>query len=215
MNTDDKQWPMLDRAIVVFDNLLRMLTHDYPQTDRPNPTRGLGDELLDSEKSHAAGLMRVNHAGEVCAQALYQGHAWVARQPATKAHFLKAASEENDHLAWCYQRLKELNSRPSYLDPFWYIGSFTIGVSVGLLGDRWGLGFVKETERQVAVHLDKHLQILPKNDIKSRAIITQMKIDEMEHEKEAIEKGAMLFPSWLQTLMRYTAKVMTKTAYYV
>ena len=159
--------------------------------------------------------MRVNHAGEVAAQALYQGHAMVARDPNIEQQMQRAANEEFDHLAWCEQRLTELNSRPSLLSPIWYSGAFAIGAASGILGDKWSLGFIAETEKQVCAHLDSHLEKLPDNDDKSRAIVKQMRDEEEEHGENAIEAGAAELPAPLQRLMQLTAKVMTNTAYRV
>jgi len=157
--------------------------------------------------------MRVNHAGEVAAQALYQGHAMVARDPTIEQQMQRAANEEFDHLAWCEQRLTELNSRPSLLSPIWYSGAFAIGAASGILGDKWSLGFIAETEKQVCAHLDSHLDNLPDNDDKSRAIVRQMRDEEEEHGENAIEAGAAELPEPLRRLMKLTAKVMTNTAY--
>lgn len=157
--------------------------------------------------------MRVNHAGEIAAQALYQGHAMVARDPHIEQQMQRAASEEFDHLAWCEQRLAELDAKPSLLSPIWYGGAFAIGAASGVLGDRWSLGFIAATEQQVCAHLDSHLEQLPDDDAKSRAIVRQMRDEEEEHGQNAIAAGAAELPVALQRLMRVTAKVMTKTAY--
>ena len=159
--------------------------------------------------------MRVNHAGEIAAQALYQGHAIVARDPNIEQQMQHAANEEFDHLAWCEQRLTELNSKPSVLSPIWYSGAFAIGAASGILGDKWSLGFIAETEKQVCAHLDSHLERLPDNDGKSRAIVKKMRDEEEEHGENAIQAGAAELPAPLQRLMRLTAKVMTNTAYRV
>jgi ubiquinone biosynthesis monooxygenase Coq7 len=159
--------------------------------------------------------MRINHAGEVAAQALYQGHAAVARNESIEAQMQHAADEEFDHLAWCEQRIHELGEDVSKLSPFWYAGAFAIGAASGVLGDRWSLGFIAETERQVCAHLDSHLDSLPPEDAKSRAIVEQMRDEEEEHGDNAIEAGAAELPGPVKHLMRLTAKVMTKTAYWV
>lgn len=157
--------------------------------------------------------MRVNHAGEVAAQGLYHGHAAVARNAAIEEQMRHAADEEHDHLAWCEQRLTELNARPSQLSPLWYAGSFAIGALSGALGDKWGLGFVAETEKQVCDHLEAHLERLPENDARSRAIVSQMRDEEIEHGEEAIAAGAAKLPLGVRRLMKLTSRIMTTTAY--
>jgi ubiquinone biosynthesis monooxygenase Coq7 len=171
--------------------------------------------LTDSEKREAASLMRVNHAGEVAAQALYHGQAALARNPATRELLLQAAREEADHLGWCQQRLRELDSRPSVFGPLWYAGSFAIGALAAALGDRVSLGFVAETERQVEGHIDSHLERLPSADTRSRAILEAMRHDEIEHGEAAISAGGAELPAPARTLMRGTARVMTFTSYWV
>jgi len=186
------------------------------QAARPNPaTTVAAGELNAAQRSHAAGLMRVNHAGEVAAQALYKGHAAVARDSAVEQQMQHAADEEFDHLAWCEQRLNELGETPSRLSPLWYTGAFAIGAASGILGDRWSLGFIAETERQVCDHLDTHLQGLPAADLKSRAIIEQMRDEERKHGEDAVAAGAIELPRPVKQLMRVTAKIMTRTAYWV
>ena len=165
--------------------------------------------------SHAAGLMRVNHAGEVAAQGLYQGHAAVARDPDIEEQMTQAAIEEMDHLAWCEQRLEELGEKPSALGPLWYTGAFAIGAASGLLGDKWSLGFIEETERQVSDHLTGHLGKLPEADERSRAIVRQMRDEEEEHGANARDAGAAELPKPVQRLMKLTARIMTTTAYRV
>jgi ubiquinone biosynthesis monooxygenase Coq7 len=159
--------------------------------------------------------MRVNHAGEVAAQALYQGHATVARDPAIEDQMHRAAEEEFDHLAWCEQRLRELGEKPSLLSPVWYSGAFLIGAASGVLGDKWSLGFIAETEKQVCAHLDSHLDKLPDEDARSRAIVTQMRDEEEEHGENAKNAGAAELPEPVRELMKLTARVMTSTAYRV
>jgi len=171
--------------------------------------------LTDGEKREAAGLMRVNHAGEVAAQALYHGQAAFARNPATRALLLQAAREEADHLGWCQQRLSELGSRPSVLGPLWYAGSFAIGALAAALGDRISLGFVAETERQVEGHIDSHLERLPAADTRSRTILEAMRQDEIQHGEAAISAGGGELPAPARALMRGTARVMTFTSYWV
>lgn len=172
-------------------------------------------ELNDGERRHAAGLMRVNHAGEIAAQALYHGQALVARSHATRELLLRAAREETDHLAWCETRLQELGSQPSLLNPLWYCGSFTIGALAALTGDPTSLGFVVETERQVEGHLDDHLQRLPPGDTRSRAILQTMRADEINHGTAALAAGAVELPRPARALMREVARVMTSTAYWI
>ena len=172
-------------------------------------------ELDDEQRRHAAGLMRVNHAGEVAAQGLYQGHAAVARDPSIEDQMNRAAEEEFDHLAWCEQRLEELGEKPSLLSPAWYMGAFLIGAASGVLGDKWSLGFIAETEKQVCDHLDSHLDRLPEEDARSRAIVTQMRDEEQEHGDNAREAGAAELPEPVRQLMKLTARVMTSTAYRV
>lgn len=171
--------------------------------------------LSEADKRASAALVRVNHAGEIAAQALYHGQALVARSDTTRALLLKAAREETDHLAWCETRLKELDSRPSLLNPLWYAGSFAIGAAAALLGDRASLGFVVETERQVEGHLDEHLARLPQDDIRSRAILQTMRTDEIAHGVSAKAAGGAELPSPVRFLMRNTARLMTSTAYWI
>ena len=185
-----------------------------PAAQRPNPAGDDAEIILDAdERRHAAGLMRINHVGEICAQALYSGQAAVARDEATRADLLAAAAEETDHLAWCAERLDELGSRPSLLNPVWYAGSYAIGVLAGLRGDGWNLGFVVETERQVEAHLAEHLQTLPEADRRSRAILRQMKDDEARHADNAEQAGARVLPQPVPSLMAAASKLMKTVAY--
>lgn len=185
-----------------------------PLAERPNPAGSEGDLVLDdAERRHAAGLMRINHVGEICAQALYSGQAAVARDEATRADLLAAAAEETDHLAWCADRLEELGSRPSLLNPVWYAGSYAIGLLAGLRGDGWNLGFVVETERQVEAHLAEHLQTLPEADLRSRAILQTMKADEARHADHAEQAGARVLPQPIPSLMAAASKLMKTVAY--
>jgi len=172
-------------------------------------------ELTEAEREESAGLMRVNHAGEMAAQALYHGQALVARSATTRALLLKAAREETDHLAWCETRLRELNSQPSLLDPLWYAGSFFIGAATAVFGDRVSLGFVSETERQVEAHLDEHLARLPQADTRSRAILQAMRDDEIAHGANARGAGGIELPPPVREMMRHTARVMTQTARWI
>ena len=180
------------------------------------PAGKLPEVRLDpAARRHVAGLMRVNHAGEVSAQALYHGQALVSRDPAIRQHLLHAAEEERAHLHWCETRLAELGEKPSRLSPFWYVGSFAIGAAAGLAGDRWNLGFVEETERQVVEHLEEHLQQLPREDQRSRAIVEAMKQDEERHGEQAAAAGAQVLPPPVKALMQRVAKVMKFGAYRV
>jgi 3-demethoxyubiquinol 3-hydroxylase len=204
---------MFDRLIIGFDRALRTLT-GTATTSRPIPGAALPDaELAPDERRHAAGLMRVNHTGEVCAQALYSAQAMVARDPEIRARFAGAAREEEEHLAWTQSRLTELDDRPSLLNPLWYAGSLAIGVAAGLAGDRVNLGFVVETERQVEEHLTGHMERLPAADAKSRAIVDVMRDDEARHGAMALEAGALPLPLPARELMRAAAGVMKAVAY--
>lgn len=187
-----------------------------PPAQRPNPAADQPELVLEeAERRHAAGLMRINHVGEICAQALYSGQAAMARDPATRDDLLAAAAEETDHLAWCEQRLRELDSRPSLLNPVWYAGSFAIGALAGLRGDGWNLGFVAETERQVEAHLGEHLQTLPEADARSRAIVRQMQLDEARHAEHAEAQGARVLPRPVPMVMAAAARLMKTIAYRV
>ena len=204
---------MIDRWIVGFDRALRTLS-GLARTARPVPGAGLPEPgLTPEERRHAAGLMRVNHTGEVCAQALYAAQALVARDPAIRRDFAQAAREEEEHLAWTQQRLAELGDRASLLNPLWYAGSFAIGVAAGLAGDRVNLGFVVETERQVEDHLTTHLDRLPDADAKSRAIVDTMREDEARHGTMAQDAGAVDLPLPVKGAMRLAAGVMKAVAY--
>jgi ubiquinone biosynthesis monooxygenase Coq7 len=210
----------LDVLISEFDRGLRSMT-GVSRMSRPLPVPPVSavtaevPELSPAERAHAAGLMRVNHVGEVCAQALYQAQKLSTRSPSLRAMFDRAAAEEEDHLAWTARRLEALDSRPSLLNPLWYTGALAIGLAAGRLGDRVSLGFMAETERQVEQHLDGHLAELPAADHESRAIVEQMRADEMEHGKAATDAGGVELPFPARALMRAVSKVMTRTAYYV
>ena len=185
-----------------------------PGAMRANPAANIAQiEMDETERQHAAGLMRINHVGEVCAQALYCGQAAVARDDTTRQHLLEAAQEETDHLAWCADRLRELDSRPSLLNPLWYAGSFAIGALAGLRGDGWNLGFVVETERQVEAHIDEHLDSLPAADARSRAILEVMKADEARHADNAEAAGARVLPPPVPGLMAMASNLMKAVAY--
>ena len=209
--------PMLniDRLIVEFDKGLRTLL-SQAHSARAHPDADIADTHLDeAEKKHAAALMRVNHSGEVCAQALYQGQALTARDPAVQATLRQAAQEETEHLAWTARRVHELGGHLSLLNPLWYGGSLAIGAVAGLLGDKWNLGFLAETERQVGEHLRSHLDKLPTQDEKSRAIVAQMHTDETGHAELAASLGAAELPKPVQLAMKLNAKVMTGASYWV
>ena len=204
---------MIDQLILGFDRALRTLA-GTATSSRPVPGAALPlPELTRDEQRHAAGLMRVNHTGEVCAQALYAAQALVARDPDIRTRFAGAAREEEDHLAWTQDRLTELNARVSLLNPLWYAGSFAIGLAAGLAGDRVNLGFVVETERQVDEHLTGHMDSLPDADMKSRAIVATMRDDEARHGAMAQEAGAVDLPLPARELMRVTASMMKALAY--
>jgi len=203
----------LDSAICAFDRTLRTMSN-VATASRPNPAVGVAEPgLTEQEKTHSAGLMRVNHVGEVCAQALYAAQSAFAKTPLTREQFQKAGEEEVDHLAWTADRLQELGSRTSLLNPLWYAGSFALGAVAAKLGDPVSLGFVVETERQVEAHLDRHLDELPPNDLRSRAIVTQMRDDEVAHAEAAAQLGASELPLPVKKVMEAMAKVMTTAAY--
>ena len=206
---------MLDRLITEFDRALRAVAGVHRAT-RPSPAGDLSEaEIDDSEKRHAAALMRVNHVGEVCAQALYQGQALTARNESNRSALERAALEEEDHLAWSADRIRELGGRPSLLNPLWYAGSLAIGALAGALGDRWSLAFLAETERQVEEHLSGHLHSLPAQDARTRAVVEAMRADEARHRSAAIELGAAELPAPARAAMRIASKVMTTVAYRV
>lgn len=205
----------IDSAVIAFDKALRILfapvrsTSRVPGDDLPEPA------LSHEERRRSEALMRVNHVGEVCAQGLYQGQALVCRDPGIRASLDKAAAEEVEHLAWTAGRISDLGGRVSYLNPVWFAGSVLIGVVAGRCGDAWSLGFLAETERQVGAHLDRHLRELPVEDAKSRAVVSRMRDDEIGHAEMAVSLGAKKLPSSVVRLMRATARIMTRTAYFV
>ena len=210
----------MERALTPVDRLLDGVQNALEtvlgsaRAERPNPAGDRADVVLDEgERRHAAGLMRINHVGEVCAQALYDGQAALARNEDTRRHLQHAAAEETDHLAWCAERLHELDSRPSLLNPLWYAGSYAMGAAAALAGDPVSLGFVVETERQVEAHLDEHLQSLPEADLRSRAILETMKADEARHAANAETAGARALPPPIPTLMAAASKLMKTVAY--
>lgn len=204
---------MIDSVLTAADAALRTLfARPHATRATPAPSQAPG-EMSEAERREAGALMRVNHVGEVCAQALYTAQAAVTRDPALRAHFLEAAHEETDHLAWTRQRLDELGARPSILNPLWYAGAFGLGLVAGRLGDPLSLGFVAETERQVEAHLDSHLDRLPSGDSASKAVVEQMKLDEARHASQAVDAGAAELPAPAKALMRVASRVMTTLAH--
>ena len=215
MNASVRDYSALDRVLQSIDNALATtLGTATAARASPGATQPHVD-LTGDERRHAAGLMRVNHTGEVCAQALYVGQSVLARDEETRRYLLDAAREENDHLAWCAQRLDELDDRPSVLNPLWYAGAWTIGAVAAALSDRWSLGFVVETERQVEAHLGEHLDRLPAADARSRAVLTQMQIDEARHAAHARDRGGIELPPPVPALMAMASRVMKAVAYRV
>ena len=205
----------VDRLIGEFDRALRAVA-GVAHATRPSPAAGVSEkEITDEDRRHAAALMRVNHVGEVCAQALYQGQALTARDAVARQALEQAAREEEDHLAWSAERIRELGGRPSLLNPLWYAGAFAIGAVAGALGDRWTLAFLAETERQVEEHLGGHLEELPPEDDRTRAVVEAMQADEARHRASAIELGAAELPEPVKRAMRLASKVMTTVAYRV
>ncbi len=211
-----RSYTPIDRLIISIDGALRMATGHAAEAQRESPATAIPEVMMDEKnRKHAAGLMRINHAGEICAQALYAGQAATARNPDVQADMQQAANEEIDHLGWCRDRLDELDAKPSRLDPLWYAGSFAIGAIAGLAGDGWSLGFLKETENQVEAHLEGHIDKLPPEDARSRAILDQMKIDEAKHAQMAEDLGAYELPEPVRGLMKLTASAMKAVAYRV
>lgn len=206
----------LDRFIHGFDQALHTSLGPAPSPSRPSPASVQPDNELNKVERELAGrLMRVNHAGEVCAQALYQGQALTARLPAVRDKMQQASTEENDHLAWTEERIRQVGTHTSLLAPFWYGASYALGAFAGILGDKWSLGFVAETEHQVVGHLDRHLARLPAQDAKSQAILEQMRRDEAQHATAALAAGGVPLPVPIRKLMAMTAKLMTRGAYWV
>lgn len=212
--TSERHYSPLDRALLQADAALRTLLPFSGQPTRPSPALPRDEVALDeSEAKHVCGLMRINHTGEVCAQALYQGQALTARLPQVRSAMEQAADEEIDHLAWCEQRIRELGGRPSLLNPLFYGLSFGIGATAGLISDRVSLGFVAATEDQVVKHLDEHLAQLPHGDQRSQAILEQMRADELQHATAALDAGGLRFPAPVKAGMSLLSKVMTKATY--
>ncbi|MCF6764569.1 2-polyprenyl-3-methyl-6-methoxy-1,4-benzoquinone monooxygenase [Thiotrichales bacterium 19S3-7] len=210
-----RQYSLFDKFIIELEHAARTIIAKNIKSQRSSPANQHTEEKLSSnERDKASSLMRVDHTGEVCAQALYRGQAFVAKNSKTRIHLWHAADEENDHLAWCQQRLNELDSRRSYLNPFWYSGSFIIGATAGLISDKLSYSFVVETEKQVMKHLDDHLNQLPKQDEKSKAILRQMRIDEEIHAENAQNQGGKRLPFPIRIIMKLQSTVMTSTAYY-
>lgn len=216
MKPQNRTLSPLDIFVGHADAVMRRVFGPPPVAERPSPATAAAEGSLSTDDRVRAGrLMRVNHTGEVCAQALYHGQSVTARAAPVQEKLEHAADEENDHLAWCAERLQALGSRRSYLDPLWYAGSFAIGAVAGAAGDKWNLGFLAETERQVVAHLGSHLERLPTADYKSRAVLEQMRIDEATHATTALEAGGATLPWPVPTLMRLASKVMTETAYWI
>lgn len=215
MNTP-RHYSMIDRLLMVTDNALRTLTTNHKTAGQASPADGMDDEpLSDKERRHVIGLMRVNHTGEVCAQALYQGQSLTAELPQIRETMQQAADDEVDHLRWCEERVQQLSGRCSLLNPLFYGLSFGMGAMAGAIGDNVSLGFIEATEEQVCQHLQKHLQKLPANDHKSRAIIEQMLADEARHQQTARDAGGKVFPAPVKWVMNRLSKVMTLSTYYV
>lgn len=213
-NPSLRQLSLIDRLLIQGDHALRTISGAQAPGARPTPAMDLDEAPMDDvEREHAAGLMRVNHSGEVCAQALYQGQALTASLPGVRAEMELAAEEEIDHLQWCEERLEELHSRPSVLNPLWYALSFGIGAGAGLISDRISLGFVAATEDQVCAHLEGHLNTLPVQDQKSRAVVEQMLVDERKHGHAALNAGGVNFPAPVKVLMTGVSRVMTTISY--
>ena len=210
-----RQYTGLDKFIHSFDQALRSLVPGSTSAQRENPANGTNTQLAVSEARHLAGLMRVNHSGEVCAQALYHGQALTAKLPNVRREMEQAAIEEQDHLAWCEDRLKELDSHTSLLNPVWYGLSFGMGALAGIAGDKYSLGFVAETERQVSLHLEDHIRQLPEQDERSRKILVQMNEDELHHRDTALNAGGVDLPVPVRIAMTGISKLMTKTSYYI
>lgn len=216
LTNPSRHYTFLDRLCLGFDQALRALTDNTHSTGRQHPGKKSTDTpLSDDERQQSAALMRINHAGEICAQALYHGQGMVSKSSEVQDKMRQAALEEGDHLAWCRERLEELGSHTSYLNPLWYAGSFCIGMAAGMVGDQWSLGFVAETERQVIKHLEGHLHLLHAQDERSYNILQQMEKDEAKHRDEAVASGARELPETIKTAMTLMSKVMVKTAYYI
>lgn len=216
MQNPQRNYSFIDHLCLQVDLAVRSVTGNAPASGRPYPVKDIPLSVLTREQNrHAAGLMRINHAGEVSAQALYHGQSQTARSKETRAHLEHAAQEEGDHLAWCKKRLEELNSQPSALNGVWYSGSYLIGLLAGLLGDQWSLGFIAETEEQVIQHLQGHMQELAETDQRSHALLQHMQEDEARHRDDARTFGAHTLPLFIKKLMSLTSRIMVKTAYWI
>lgn len=212
-----QQHTFLDNLVMQFDQGMQAVFGSPTGTKRKNPAAYVMENknMTSEQRKESARLMRVNHTGEVCAQALYQGQAVTSQDVKVKELMQHSANEESDHLLWCEHRIKELGGRTSYLNPFFYTNSFLLGAFAGWCGDKWSLGFLAETEKQVEMHLDSHLRCLPQEDSKSFDIVSQMKIDEAQHASSALDAGGVELPSFIKTGMRFCAKLMTTTTYYL
>lgn len=211
-----RHYSKLDQLCLSVDEALKAIFGGNTTTERAYPAKNIPEPPLTThERKHAAALMRVNHAGEVCAQALYQGQRLASTNAAIRDQMQQAAMEESDHLAWCRKRITELGSHTSYLNPLWYVGSFSIGLAAGLVGDKWSLGFLAETENQVVQHLHYQCSLLPSQDQKSHAILQQMQQDEAHHRDDALSAGAAELPSVIKKIMRITSGIMVKIAYWI
>jgi ubiquinone biosynthesis monooxygenase Coq7 len=211
-----RHYTLLDRICLGFDQALRALSDNVKTSGADYPCKDIAENPMnEASRKQSAALMRINHAGEICAQALYHGQGVVSRSEAVQEKMHAAAIEEGDHLFWCKKRLDELGSHSSYLNPLWYAGSFCIGMVAGMIGDKWSLGFVAETERQVVNHLKGHLQLLENADVRSHTILERMQADEARHHDEALTLGANELPQMIRKAMEFTSKVMVKTAYWV
>ncbi len=212
-----RHYSLVDQIIIGADQLVKTLSNQPDSTNRPTPKSNFisSSPLSAAEKKVSAQLMRINHAGEIAAQALYHGQAWVAKSSSTRELLWTAAKEEGDHLIWCQNRLQQLNSHTSYFNPLWYSGSFIIGALAGFWGDQKSLGFLAETEHQVEQHLSYHLEQLPENDYASKAILEQMRQDEHKHAQTALEHGGTTLPFALKILMKLTSKIMTSISKYL
>lgn len=216
LNTTTR-YSFIDLLIISIDQAIKTLSHQAENTHRPvpQPHTFASEPLTKTESNLSSQLMRINHAGEISAQALYYGQACVAQNEFTRDLLWQSAKEEGDHLIWCQSRLQELNSHTSYLNPLWYTGSFMIGVIAGLVGDKQSLGFLAETECQVEQHLTAHLEKLPSNDFASQAILEQMRKDEQEHAQKALQEGGVDLPFSIKIAMRFTSKIMTSLSKYI
>ena len=213
---NSRHYTLFDKLIIEADKAITTVLGKPETTARPTPGNDLAErEISTTEQQLSTRLMRINHAGEVSAQALYQGQALTAKLPEVRKAMEQAALEENDHLVWCQQRISQFGGQTSLFNPLWYAGSFTIGAIAGKLGDKWSLGFVAETEQQVVKHLDEHLEQLSEDDVKSRAILEQMKVDELHHGSIALEAGGATLPKPVKLLMGAMSKVMTKSSYWL